>query len=867
MGFFFPESTVKKAKKGEVSIETLHKLECRACPLDKIKCHTPHMAPSGTDSPIIYILGEAPGEQEDVDGEPFVGKAGQVLRRRIPQSWIERIRFNNCVRTRPPKNRNPTPHEIECCRPSIVRDIEETKPKVILALGSISLNWLINESQIAVWRGRLIPVKVGAHECWMYATFHPSLLLRARKEFPRRDGRTKIIKSENEIIFERDIKYVINNCEVWGQPYIENVSAAYDNCRWLYGERGDGDVRKAERYLLEISDFPHVAIDIETSSDEKRGRAVEFRRMRPYGNGAKILSISFSSYETTYAIALDHPRAQWTKEQREKIDNLLEKFFYETPNCIKVAHNLNYELEWLAYFYGYGIIQASQWADTMAQAFVLDERQGALNLGALTRQYYGFDLKEISDIDVGGLAEQPIEEVLRYNCLDSKYGHRLYRDQEIELLNSGLLPVYEQQNRRISSITLTQLEGIGVHQPTIKKLQVKYAALIDEILKDIHSLKDVREFNKTRHEFNPGSPKDVLDIFVDVIGIRGLYSSVDEEALKQIKHPLAELVLIYRSYAKIKSTYIDSLSKNGGKYYWSDGRMHSRLNATKTRTRRTSSDEPNQQNWPKHPDPRLATDIREVRSEIVAGKDHRLVCIDYGQIEFRVFGMATKDETLCEIIKSRYDVHSEWGQRLATEHPSLIGGSKFLTDKDEMKKMRQEAKNKFVFPSLFGAKPKSISENLGAPIKIVESVQNDFWKTFPGVLKWQEGLRDFYKRYGFVELLSGFRRHGPLDDGAVINTPIQGTACDIVMNAFDRLSECARETDDWVYQPRLMIHDDLSFVVPCHKESVYEDYLSVIIDYMLDCEYGFVNVPLAVEVSEGPNWLDQTEVGVFFSDD
>src|SRR5258708_6701834 len=132
MGFF----SIMEASKNEApaaSLDLLHQKQCTVCPLN---CYAPslkhpYMKPTGARRPLVYMLGEAPGKTEDDKGRQFVGKAGDVLRFRIPKRWLPDIRWNNVVRTKPPGNRDPTITEIECCRPSLIKDIEETKPDAI----------------------------------------------------------------------------------------------------------------------------------------------------------------------------------------------------------------------------------------------------------------------------------------------------------------------------------------------------------------------------------------------------------------------------------------------------------------------------------------------------------------------------------------------------------------------------------------------------------------------------------------------------------------------------------------------------------------------------------------------------------------
>ena len=173
-------------KTGSLPIELLHRSECKACPLNnQYGLAHPHMEPTGSKRPVVYMLGEAPGADEDKSGEQFVGKAGKTLRSRIPEEWEDHLRWNNCVRTRPRSgdaNRPPTPVEIECCRPSVVRDIEASKPRAIFGFGNVPLEWSTGQAGITKWRGRRFPLKVGKHTCWYYPMFHPSYVNRKQDD-------------------------------------------------------------------------------------------------------------------------------------------------------------------------------------------------------------------------------------------------------------------------------------------------------------------------------------------------------------------------------------------------------------------------------------------------------------------------------------------------------------------------------------------------------------------------------------------------------------------------------------------------------------------------------------------------------------
>jgi len=125
---------------------------------------------------------------------------------------------------------------------------------------------------------------------------------------------------------------------------------------------------------------------------------------------------------------------------------------------------------------------------------------------------------------------------------------------------------------------------------------------------------------------------------------------------------------------------------------------------------------------------------------------------------------------------------------------------------------------------------------------------------------WHKWAYEFYAKHGYIETRTGRRRYAPIEGGEIINMPIQGSGSDIVIDGMCRLSEYALETGQDQYQPILNIHDDLSFYLP---ELTWQRDLDKIIEIMLDCKYPWINVPLAVEASHGPNWYLQEEYGTF----
>lgn len=862
MGFFASGGVKTPARKGgEPSLKLLHQMGCRLCPLDNAPVKHPKMEPTGSKRPLVYMLGEAPGEDEDYTGRQFVGRAGKVLRARVPEEWDEAVRWNNVIRTRPPKNRTPENIEIECCRKYVEGDIEHTKPRAIFGFGNIPLLWALKRHRIGLWRGRRIPIRVGSHACWFYPMLHPSYINRVKKDGKRPDQ----IGSEDERMFVLDLERAFAEVEHLPEPIIHTREDAEEGVYWVTGDK-DGDYQTVIEFLRWAATQRVVGVDYETHGLDGKGK---INGLRPYRKDAAILTIAVGTPEMTLSFPLDHPKAGWRPDELEGVRAAWSEFL-QAPKVIKAVHQLAFEMEWTTIVFGRDKLRSGQWGDSLSQAFVLDERQekamteGPLSLGWLTLQYFGLSIKSLSTVNRKVIINEPLKDVLRYNGIDGKYHCLLYLAQERLIAARGLEDVYKAHLRRVPTCVLTQIKGVPISQTVVRKLQDKYADRIEKTEREMREMEIVRKFKtKYGYEFNPGSiQKDVIFLFRDMLkekaGFKDRHDpnkyAVDEDVLSKIEHPLAKLLVDWRKVTKLKSTYCDGLAE-GSEYLYPDGMLHPILNTTTARTGRLSSEEPNEQNFPKRD-----AEGKEARSQIVARKGHLLLAADYGQIEARVIAMASRDKVLTKALWERYDIHGEWARRIALEYPKRVGGKKGIDDPKVMKLFRDDVKNQWTFPAFFGAQLAGISGYLEIPEDVLSPLFDEFWGMFDGVKEWQDRLVAKYRETGEVCCLTGRKRRGPLSINQIINTPVQGTAADIVLDSMDRLSE----REDWVLQPNMQIHDDLTWEIEAKN---IEQYAEIMIDEMLNVPFDFVNVPITIEMSVGPHWYDMKETGKYSSDE
>lgn len=856
--------------------EVLGKLRCAACSLRNVGAIHRKMPPSGTEEPIIYIVGEAPGREEDEAGEPFVGPSGAMIKWAVAKQLCavsgldfrevsgnvdkfvkEFCRISNTVWTRPPNNRTPTEAEIACCRPHLEHDLINNRPNVVLAVGTTPARWFgINKPMKSV-RGRPIVCNVRGHEFLVIPIYHPSYLMRngiTLSSLKRGDDDLGIVFMRDirrmaelavnpvDIRIPRGVKYFLENDDLPGR-FIKATS--------------DKDFRKVEKALYELEKEPYVAFDIETASLEKE----DFRKMRPYGNGSSIVSISFSNGNDLHlSILLDHDGAGWSEWKRKVLIEKLKKFLSHNGSGPRfIAHNLIFELEWLWHFWRVSTIPSSKWEDTMGQAFVIDPRPGALDLDFLCQIYFGLNIKKFVPVNISNVKMEDDQRLLYYNTLDAFFTYHLFERQQEFIKEQNLEKVYRDQVERVAPLMKMQAAGLIVDQEKNKEINKRIKQEISEIMSNICEDDGVKEYESRYGKFHPGSNQHVAKLMYEICGAplattRKGNPKVDSDTLEALDIPVAKLIVEYRHLMKLQSTYVAELAV-GGKYLWPDGKLHANFHHAKVQTRRFSSSDPNCQNFPKRKD-------AYIRSQIVAPHNHFVVSVDYGQIEARVIAMITRDRKMVRYMWESYDIHAYWARRMAEIYPNALEiASREVPGKEAMDGLRFLMKNRFVFPSFYGAGVPSMSRALGVPENIVRTLYEEFRDEFPAVIKWQERVRNIYKRHGYLELMTGFRRYAPVEKAnAVINSPIQGTAAEIVTASLVALSERAESTGDWNFQPVIDIHDDLTFYIP---KSNAEYYIDEIIRMMCSApieKFSWINVPLIVEVSIGDDWYNQEKI-------
>lgn len=803
----------------------------------------------------MYNIGEAPGKEEDARNEQFSpkGESGKLLRKHanriLGDDFVdEKVRWNNCVRCRPPKNRTPSIYEVASCRQSIEQDIMATKPKIIVGYGGVPLRAFKEAEGITYWRGRLTPVKVGDFVTWYYPMLHTAFLLRKAQ-----DDEDEYESKKWEELFEMDMRWLKSHVDNLPKP--EVVDRDYQKgIEFVTGE-SRSDIKLIREKLKKLAKRPDRATDLETIN------------LRPYYKDSRVVTCAIGTEDEVFAFPIQHPKAVWANDPREVVEIMME--FY-LSNGLNIAHNAKFEQEWLLWlfstffnkgnFYG-DILFDTKWGDTQAQAFNINERtskeSSMLSLDTLCNLHFDLKLKSLTNVNPAHILDYPIEEVLIYNGLDSKYDHKLYHKQE-KLLNKELKEAAVRQVRTGKTLVVAQSKGMPVDRKALSGFEKEFKGKIDVVSKQIFARPEIKIFTRRFGAFNPESPDHLQTMFRDVLELpeikqtkKAKQYSTDNEVLTTFADqgvPMAQHIMEFREYVKLYGTYIKGLPDLLG----TDGLLHTLFNHLLVRTGRLSSQDPNLQNFPKRKN-------KHIRNILIAPEEYWIVSFDYSQIEARCIAMASGDEWLCRKLWEDYDIHMDWAVRLARKYPKAAGVEDFdELDQKGLKVFRSKVKNGLVFPWFYGASHSSVATTLHVPENIMKRFHEEFWDVLPGVKDWQKETLRGYSKYGYVEMLTGRRRHGPLTLNEAINTPIQGTAAEIVCDAGNRIGDMAWDRRLLELFFNINVHDDLTFLLP--DEGLY-DHIETIVQIMCEVPFEFVNVPIGVEVSVGKTWGNLEEIG------
>lgn len=458
--------------------------------------------------------------------------------------------------------------------------------------------------------------------------------------------------------------------------------------------------------------------------------------------------------------------------------------------------------------------------DTMICAYILNPSKSS----------YG--LKESFSEILGENRITPEDQLNNMNRLTDKMKELMEKDGSSNLYYSIELPL----SRTLCSM---ELEGVLTDGKFLREFGDKLDREIEELSQAISSYTD--------HPVNLKSPKQLAEFLFDDLGLKEgkktkTGRSTDIETLESLidEHPVIELIIQYRKVTKLKSTYVDGLLKE----IRDDGRIHTEYTQTVTQTGRISSVEPNLQNIP------VRTDTgRELRKAFYAKDGCVLVDADYSQIELRIMAHISGDENLIEAFRSGEDIHTKTASRIMNLPVELI-----------TPELRRRAKA-INFGIIYGIGPYSLSKDLGITVKEASKYIDEYFSVYPGVKEYVDSTVEFAKKEGYVTTLFGRIRKIPelrsaqrptraFGERVSMNTPIQGTAADLIKLAMVRVDERLRR-EGLKTKLILQIHDELILEAP-EEEA---DKAAEILKEEMENAHPFC-VPIIADVHSARSWFD-----------
>jgi len=866
--------------------------ECIACALHT-QCRSEAMNGYGNEAQGgILIIGDAPNDRDDFKGQPFNGKAADLLRRTLKRYRVDmtRVRYTNALRCKPPENKAPSVKQINACRDLLVREIDDYTPEYILLLGNTPLRAVLKKAGITKQRRTVFAYTTPqGTACKVIAAFHPGHVMKQQNELKRFEGDIKFFAD----VVTNTHTHIGKLCKhINAQPTAKQLLAWYTS--------------------LKYKPRP-VAFDVETTS------------LYPHleHDSMALLCLGLSDGKKTFVI-------RWQSLRSEKVDRKtvymvdnatrnnaamdVARMILADPCVPKIAHNAKYDLHCLQVLLGIRVEPVV--CDTLLLHALLFPQEGGHDLSTVA-----CDLLKIDDYAkmlapyVGdgynskAYGKIPYKKLARYNAYDIVATHAIYvrllrrlvrmDKQHVEKKSLGVLPsvLFDKLiMRAMYTLYDAELLGFTVDREHLEGQHGVGAALSTRLLKlqrIVNSNNHVKAYN-ARHTaevimtiaqrkrapadhvrarmlndclFNLNSDDNVRELLFtapyfaytipdDMPKTDGGQTSVSASALELLKQSLPprantlmlDTLIEHSALHQRYTTFIAGLAQRIAR----DGRVHANFNLGVTRTGRLSSSKPNLQNIPRE---------KEFRNIFTASDGMQLVKADYSQIELRVLAVVARDENMIDIFQSGRDFHAETARRVFN----------IPNDAEVSKELRSRAKG-VNFGVAYGEGAYGLARNIGITLEQAEEFITAYYSLFHGLHAWQEKTKAFVRMHGYVQSIFGRRRmiaNATIKPYAqpdwrklvgaayrmAVNTPIQSAASDMCLCSANALAKrfTVLKLDARVLS---IVHDEI--ITECADALVPR--VADLIRMTMTREplrwvgKWFTDVPIIVDVEGGKSW-------------
>ena len=529
---------------------------------------------------------------------------------------------------------------------------------------------------------------------------------------------------------------------------------------------------------------------------------------------------------------------------------ILSRFnaLFSDPTKTWIGHNIKYDLLMLKW---YGVEIKGKLFDTMLAHYLIDP-DGKNNMDWLSAKFLNYEPIHIEDLigkkgkNQGNMKDVELEKIKEYAVEDADVTYQFKNIFIPKLEKCEVKKVFDEVENPLVPV-LMEMEYEGVRIDT--EFLVEYSRVL-EIEARVH---EEKVYEAAGVRFNLGSPKQLGEVLFEKLKLdpkarktkTGQYAT-GEDVLRKLAvvHTVADDILAYREYSKLRSTYVDALPLLINK---KTNRVHTTYGQAVAVTGRLASNNPNLQNIP------IRTERgREIRKAFIPrDENHVLISADYSQIELRIVASISGDEVMCEAFRNGKDVHTATAAKVYGVEEDAV-----------TKEMRRKAKS-VNFGIIYGQGAFGLAENLGISRTEAKTIIDNYKKEFAGITKYMDDMINFCREHGYVQTVMGRKRwlrdinssnftvRGYAERNA-INSPIQGTAADMIKLAMVSVARTLKEKK-FRSKMILQVHDELVF------DAVREE-ADQIKPIILDCMQSAMTlpngVPVIAEVGEGLNWLE-----------
>jgi DNA polymerase-1 len=557
---------------------------------------------------------------------------------------------------------------------------------------------------------------------------------------------------------------------------------------------------------------------------------------------ARLVGIAFATKaHSGWFVPLPGERS----EAAQVLDTLRPVFADSRLN--KVGHNLKFDLSILA---EQGLSVAGNCFDTMLAHSLIDPEQRH-NLDALSEDFLQYSPIRFSEL----IANPPKGQAIDYSAVDPQaladyaiedadVTLQLWQLFETKLQQSGQAEVfYAIETPLLPVLVAMEREGILMDEAVLSETGHALAGNIEALRASINQAAGC--------EFNLNSPKQLGEVLFDQLKLvekpkktkTGQYAT-NEKVLTALaaKHPIVADILAYRQLSKLKSTYIDALPHAIDP---ASGRVHTHYGQVQTSTGRLSSNDPNLQNIPVR-----SQQGREIRKAFIARPGWKLLSADYSQIELRILAALTEDEGLLIAFRQGRDIHAATAAKI------------FDVELDAVTREQRSTAKMVNFGIPYGISAFGLAQRLGTVSRSeAQAIIDNYFAQFPGIPGYMSRMQERAKAKGYVETISGRRRHlrdinssnGTIRAAAernAINMPIQGTAADMIKIAMVNVHK-ALTAKQLNTRMLLQVHDELIFDLDPAEEPIVRELVTEGMKNALD-----LKCPIEIDIGIGDNWLE-----------